>query len=124
MMNILVVDDEPYMIRVIQATLGGERFDIQTATSGVEAIEKIQEQQPNLLILDVVMPEMSGIETMEALKKLGLLNRFPIILLTGKGVSTLPEDIIDTANAIVMTKPFSPTELKLAIDWMTSKPMS
>ena len=120
MRNILIVDDEPYMIRVVQATLSGERFDIRTATSGKEAIEKIQEQRPNLLILDVIMPEMSGIETMEELKKLGLLNRFPIILLTGKGQSTLTEDIIETANAMVMTKPFSPTELKQAIDWMAS----
>ena len=124
MRNILIVDDEPYMTRVVKATLGSESFDIRTAISGMEALEKIQEQEPNLLILDVVMPEMSGIETMEALKKLGLLNRFPIILLTGKGVSTLPEDIIENANAIVMTKPFSPIELKQAIDWMISEPMS
>ena len=124
MRNILIVDDEPYMIRVVQATLSGERFDIRTATSGKEAIEKIQEQRPNLLILDVIMPEMSGIETMEELKKLGLLNRFPIILLTGKGQSTLTEDIIETANAMVMTKPFSPTELKQAIDWMASEQMT
>lgn len=121
-MNILVVDDEPYMIRVIQATLGEQHFDIRTATSGIEALEKIKEQQPNLLILDVIMPEMSGIEMMEELKNLGLLNRFPIILLTGKGVSTLPVEVINSTNAIVMTKPFSPMELKQAIEWMTSNP--
>jgi len=121
--NILIVDDEPYMVRVVKMTLEGKNFELRTATSGQEAIEKIKEQQPDLMILDVVMPEMNGIEMMEQLHELGLLVRFPIILLTGKGQSTLNDEIIKTANATIITKPFSPIELKQAINWIISEPM-
>jgi CheY-like chemotaxis protein len=123
MKNILIVDDEPYMTRVVQVTLMGKGFELRTAHSGKDALERIQEQIPDLIILDVLMPEMSGIETMHQLDQLGLLNRIPIILLTGKGQSTLTDDIISRANATVMSKPFSPTELKQAVDWLISEPM-
>lgn len=120
--NILIVDDEPYMMRIVEVTIQNKGFEIRKAQSGREALEAIKEIMPELLILDVVMPEMSGIELLHELKALGIHKRFPIILLTGKGHTLGNENIIEETNVTVMQKPFSPIEMQQAIEWLTSEP--
>jgi two-component system KDP operon response regulator KdpE len=65
---ILVVDDEPRMVRFVRMNLDLEGYQVAEATSGMEALEKVRDELPDLVLLDVMMPEMDGFETLARLR--------------------------------------------------------
>jgi two-component system KDP operon response regulator KdpE len=105
---ILVVDDESRMIRFVRMNLELEGFQVAEAGSGMEALEKIRDELPDLVLLDVMMPEMDGFETLGRLREISTV---PVIMLTVKG------DEVDRIRGLELgaddyvTKPFSPREL-------------
>ena len=105
---VLVVDDEPRMINFIRMNLEIERFQVISAKDGLEAVRKTREMLPDCVLLDVMMPEMDGFETLRSIREESTV---PVIMLTArndeedkvKGLSLGADDYI--------TKPFSPREL-------------
>src|SRR5262249_61370918 len=79
---ILVVDDEPQILRVMRASLPARGFEVITAGSGQEALDILQKEMPDLIILDLVMPEMSGLEVCRFVRT---FSSVPILVLSAKG---------------------------------------
>jgi len=111
MKKILLVDDEAHILNIIKFNLKKKGYDITTANNGSEALEKIKECIPDLMIIDVMMPIMSGYDVCKELKKNDKYNDMPIIMLSAKSQA----DDIDTAKELgvteYLTKPFSPMML-------------
>lgn len=110
---ILVVDDEEAVRSVIVEALRVEGFEVREAQSGQEALEQITLDPPDLLIVDVLMPEMDGFTLCQKIRALPEpLNGLPIILLTALD-TTLGRQVGQEAGAdLYLTKPFSPRQLR------------
>jgi two-component system KDP operon response regulator KdpE len=106
--KILVVDDELQIIKFITMNLEAEGFRVLSAHDGYEALEKVTRELPDLVILDVMMPDMDGFET---LKKIRELSSVPVIFLSVKGQEFDRVHGLDLGADDYMTKPFSPREL-------------
>lgn len=107
-MNILVVDDEKLIRSVIKDYLLNEKFMVYEAENGEEALRAFKEEKINLVILDVMMPKMDGIET---LKELRTISEVPVIMLTAIKEETDKIHSFDLGVDDYVTKPFSPKEL-------------
>ena len=111
-MKILVVDDEALLVKGIRFNLQNEGYDVITGSDGLEAVKAVQEQAPDLVVLDVMMPEMDGLT---ACSKIREFSNIPIIMLTAK------TDDMDRIMGLeygaddYLTKPFNILELKLRV---------
>ncbi len=85
MHKILIVDDEPDILEFVGYNLKKEGYSIHTASTGKEAIESALKYQPDLILLDIMLPEMEGIEVCEEIRKIPLLSRTTIAFLTARG---------------------------------------
>ena len=111
-MKILVVDDEALLVKGIRFNLKSEGYDVITGSNGQEAVEKAQKEQPDLIVLDVMMPVMDGLT---ACSKIREFSDVPIILLTAK-VEDMDKLIgFDHGADDYLTKPFNILELKARI---------
>lgn len=109
--RILVVDDTPANIQTLAATLKEKGYQISVATNGKQALEVLKRVQPDLILLDVMMPEMDGFETCRQLKASGQWRQIPVIFLTAK---TETEDIVrgfELGAVDYVGKPFNAHEL-------------
>ncbi|MCK4403318.1 MAG: response regulator transcription factor [Dehalococcoidia bacterium] len=106
--TILVVDDEPRIIEAVAMNLELEGYQVSGTSNGYEALKKLTEELPELVILDVMMPEMDGFET---LKKIREVSTVPVIMLTVKGEEIDKVKGLDLGADDYVTKPFSPKEL-------------
>ena len=105
---ILVVDDEPRIIEAVAMNLELEGYYVSSASNGYEALKKLTKEVPDLVILDVMMPEMDGFET---LRKIREVSTVPVVMLTVKGEETDKVKGLDLGADDYVTKPFSPKEL-------------
>jgi two-component system KDP operon response regulator KdpE len=105
---ILVVDDEARMVRFVRMNLELEGYQVSEAGSGIEALEKVRDDLPDLVLLDVMMPEMDGFETLERLREISTV---PVIMLTVKGDEEDRIRGLELGADDYVTKPFSPREL-------------
>ena len=80
--RVLVVDDTDANVRLLTAQLEADYFEVSTARSGLEALRKAQEEQPDVILLDVMMPGLNGFETCRRLKAMSETQHIPIILIT------------------------------------------
>jgi two-component system alkaline phosphatase synthesis response regulator PhoP/two-component system response regulator VicR len=111
MPRILAVDDEPNIVRLIQVNLERQGYQVETANNGAQALAKIRDRRPDLLVSDVMMPEMGGFELLKNIRMDPVLQDLPVIMLTAK---TQDKDIMEgyTHGAdMYLTKPFNPIEL-------------
>jgi len=106
--RILVVDDEPRIVEAVSMNLELEGYQISGTSNGDEALKKLTEELPDLIILDVMMPEMDGFET---LRKIREVSTVPVIMLTVKGEEIDKVKGLDLGADDYVTKPFSPREL-------------
>ena len=109
--KILVVDDEMYIVNILDFTLGSEGFKVVSAANGEEALRKALEINPDLILLDVMMPKIDGYEVCRALKAKEETKHIPVILLTAKDRDADREKGREVGADLYMTKPFSPTRL-------------
>ena len=109
--GILVVDDEPYVIRSLTFVLQKEGYDVSSAVNGEEAMAKVRESKPNLMFLDVMMPKKNGYEVCQEIKNDSGLSDIYIIMLTAKGQEADREKGLDLGANEFMTKPFSPARV-------------
>ncbi len=105
--KILVVDDEPNVIRSLTFVLEKEGYDVSSATNGEGAMAKIQESKPDLMFLDVMMPKKNGYEVCKEVKSNPSLSDIHIIMLTAKGQQADREKGLNAGADEFMTKPFS-----------------
>ncbi len=106
--RILVVDDEPKLLELVRWILERNDFEVIEAQSGREALEKIQEHIPSLVLLDVMMPDMNGFETLREIRK---LSNVPVIMLTVQASETDKVHGLELGADDYITKPFSHREL-------------
>ena len=83
--NILMVDDEPDIVELVNYNLGKDNYDVLSVTSGEEALVKIHTSPPDLIILDLMLPKMNGMEVCAALKQDPQYRQIPIIIFTAQG---------------------------------------
>ncbi len=107
--TILVIDDEPDFVAVLKSRLEAHNFDVQTAFDGYEGLQRIEKQKPNLIILDIEMPEMDGYTFVLEFKKKYTMKDIPIIVLTAKDEL---QDIFELEGIhSYLTKPFEHEDL-------------
>ena len=111
-MKILVVDDEALLVKGIRFNLQNEGYEVITGSDGLEAVRLVQEQHPDLVVLDVMMPNMDG---MTACSKIREFSDIPIILLTAKTDDMDKLMGFDHGADDYLTKPFNILELKARI---------
>lgn len=109
--RILVVDDESYILHILDFSLGAEGFDVITAPNGEKAVEKARQLQPDLIVLDIMMPVLDGYETCRRLKQQPETREIPVLLLTAKGREVDKRLGFDVGAVDYIVKPFSPTRL-------------
>lgn len=112
---ILVVDDNPQNLQFLGEVLSSKNYRIGIAQNGVKALESVQFDQPDLILLDVMMPKMDGFETCKRLKQNPSTKQIPVVFLTAK---VEHEDVVkgfELGAVDYITKPFNPTELLVRI---------
>jgi two-component system KDP operon response regulator KdpE len=105
---VLVVDDEPRMIHFIRLNLEHDGFEVSEATSGSQALEALRDKLPDLILLDVMMPDLDGFETLQLIREISTV---PVIMLTAKGEEDDRVRGLELGADDYITKPFSPREL-------------
>ncbi len=105
---ILIVDDEPRMIQFIRMNLELEGYRVTQASNGLEALNKVRDELPDLVLLDVMMPELDGFETLRMLRE---ISSVPVIMLTVKADEDDKVKGLGLGADDYVTKPFSPREL-------------
>jgi DNA-binding response OmpR family regulator len=105
---ILVVDDEPRMIHFIRLNLEHDGFEVVEAANGLLALQQVRDRLPDLVLLDVAMPELDGFETLRMLREISTI---PVIMLTARGDEDDRVRGLELGADDYVTKPFSPREL-------------
>lgn len=106
--KILIVDDEAQITRVLRASLKAHRYDVRTAADGISALDTFHDWQPDLIITDLQMPEMDGIEFCREIRKISVV---PIIVLSVRGQERTKVEALDAGADDYVTKPFGMEEL-------------
>jgi CheY-like chemotaxis protein len=109
--KILIVDDEPHMLRVTELSLKKGGYDLLSARNGRQAVDLARQHLPNLIVMDLLMPEMDGLAALRALKQDPSTAGIPVIMLTARGHVMTRQDAEGAGVAAFLTKPFSPTQL-------------
>src|SRR5665811_945931 len=102
--KVLIVDDEPSILGAIRETIA-EDYDVATATNGKEALEVLNTFMPDVILLDVAMPEMDGFETFDRIKKMGLGIKIPVMFLTARAQIMDIEKGLGTVSYTHLTLP-------------------
>lgn len=113
--RILVVDDEPGIVDIAKANLEGYGYSVIAAYDGVEALRLIKSEKPDLVVLDILMPEIDGWDVLEEIESQPEFSGIPVIMLTARASD---EDVLrglETGAVEYMTKPFYPQDLVAVI---------
>jgi len=111
--RVLVVDDEPRVLKFLELKLKATGYGVLTANNGFEALEQVEAQEPDLVVLDVLMPKKDGFET---LKELRAFSSVPVIILSAKEANTDKVRGLELGADDYLAKPFSPDELVARIE--------
>ena len=110
---ILVVDDEPSIVRLARAKLQADGYAVITAARGAQAIKLLDDERPDLVLLDLMMPEMDGFET---LRRMRTVSSIPVIMLTARGSDADKLRGFESGVDDYITKPFNPDELSARVN--------
>ena len=113
--RILVVDDEPDLLELVRVNLSQAGFEVETAETGRQALERARRSAPDLLILDLMLPDLSGTEVCRHLRADSSLKDIPIIMLTARADEVDRVVGLEIGADDYVTKPFSPRELTLRV---------
>ena len=111
MSKVIVIDDEPFILMMIEDKLKKAKIDVLTLRESRNALEVIKREKPELIILDWMMPELSGIDLCRIIKADPELKEIPIFILTAKGQDSDEQIGIQCGASRYITKPFSPKSL-------------
>ena len=118
MTRVLVVDDEPQILRALRINLHARQYDVVTAGSGRGALEAATDAHPDLVILDLGLPDMDGVDVIRSLRR---WTQVPIVILSGRMNSAAKVDALDAGADDYVTKPFSVEELLARIRAVTRR---
>ncbi len=110
MRPVLVIEDDPSVRGLLQTLLVAEGYDVVTASDGLAGLGKASSEQPALLLLDLVMPDLGGLRVLEQLRQDPVLSQIPVIVVTGQ-IEAVPlaQDLLGDDNVVL--KPFGVGEL-------------
>ncbi|MBM7648727.1 CheY-like chemotaxis protein [Bacillus ectoiniformans] len=114
MKKILVVDDEEILRMLILDTLEDLGYEVEEAEDGQEALEKVEQLEYDLMILDYMMPNVTGIEVIERLPD-SIKAKLPVLMLTAKAQVADRQEVLDKGADYFMAKPFSPSDLESVV---------
>ncbi|MBO6826761.1 MAG: phosphate regulon transcriptional regulator PhoB [Sneathiella sp.] len=114
-MKILIVEDEPSMVELLRYNLESEGFQVSSALDGEEAWLSIEEQKPDMVLLDWMLPKLSGIEICRRLRRDQEFRNLPVIMITARGEESDRVRGLDVGADDYVSKPFSPAELMARI---------
>jgi DNA-binding response OmpR family regulator len=109
--TVLVVDDDPVILKLLEVNFEMEGFTVLVARDGEEGIEVARADQPDLIVSDIMMPKVSGLELVTALKGDPTTSEIPIILLSAKAQNADVRSGLDAGADDYVTKPFEPLDL-------------
>jgi DNA-binding response OmpR family regulator len=112
-MKILVAEDEPVLLKIIELRLKKEGYTILSAHNGREALAQIEEEQPDLIITDIMMPYSSGLEIISKVKQQE--KKMHVIVLSAMGKENVVLEAFNLGADDFITKPFSPNELAMRV---------
>jgi two-component system KDP operon response regulator KdpE len=118
MTRVLVVDDEPQILRALRINLHARQYDVVTADSGRGALDAATDAHPDLVILDLGLPDMDGVDVIRSLRR---WTKIPIVILSGRMNSAAKVDALDAGADDYVTKPFSVEELLARIRAVTRR---
>src|SRR5260370_11539440 len=113
--KILVVDDEPDALQLVEFNLKAAGYEVVTATDGAEALQAARAVAPNLIVLDLMLPEVDGLEVCKILRRDQRASAIPILMLTAKAAEIDRVLGLELGADDYVTKPFSPRELVLRV---------
>ncbi|MGB0621699.1 MAG: response regulator [Myxococcota bacterium] len=113
--HILVVDDEPDILELTRFALSQDGFDVETAATGEEALEQLRRRRPDLVVLDLMLPDRPGTEVCRTMRGLPELSDVPVIMLTARSDEVDRIVGFELGADDYVTKPFSPRELCLRV---------
>jgi len=106
--RILIIDDDPQLRESVTIVLNTQEYDVQAAPNGKEGIAKVSERAPDLIVLDVNLPDMLGFEVVREVRR---FSNVPVLMLTGRAESSDIVSGLDSGADDYLTKPFKPDEL-------------
>jgi len=109
--RILVVDDEIYIVHILEFSLTMEGYTVLTASDGEEALKMIEQERPDLVVLDIMMPKLDGYEVCRRLRQDEQFGNLPVILLSAKGRPVDRDAGLQAGADDYIAKPFSPRRL-------------
>ncbi len=109
--RILVVDDEIYIVHILEFTLTMEGYEVLTAADGEEALRRVEQDRPDLVVLDIMMPKLDGYEVLRHIRGDEEFKQLPVILLSAKGRPIDREMGLEVGADDYIVKPFSPRRL-------------
>ena len=109
--TVLVVDDDPVILRLLEVNFEMEGYAVRTATDGIEGLQVAKVEAPDVIVSDVMMPRMSGLELVRGLKDDPTTARIPVILLSAKAQASDIRAGLDAGADDYVTKPFEPLDL-------------
>ena len=116
--KILAVDDEKSIVMVIRVNLEFEGYEVMEAYDGVQALELIAEEKPDLIVLDIMMPEMDGWKVLSHIRENPETEDLPVVMLTALTQDRDIEEATMLGADVYLTKPFEPEELVLTVKRM------
>ena len=118
--TVLTIEDQADIRRLIRMTLEFKGFRVLEAANGPEGLQLARSQQPDLILLDVMMPGMDGLTVSQTLADDAALQRTPVIMLSALGTADAVQAGLQTGARAYLVKPFSPWELVALVDKLTA----
>lgn len=109
--TILVVDDEPDVVALLETTLTGEGFEVHSAYDGISALDICNTEKPDIVLLDIMMPMMSGYEVLEQIKANPITQNIPVLCISSAHTPEARAQSFRLGAAEMIKKPFFPKEL-------------
>ncbi|MDX1960738.1 MAG: response regulator [Leptospiraceae bacterium] len=121
MKKILIVDDQPQISKILNDILIKSGYTTEMAFDGLVGVQKAKQIKPDIIIMDVMMPVMSGFEACKQIKADSSTSKIPIVFLTAKGQEDDEEEAIKLGATAFITKPFSPKSVLALIEKIIGK---
>lgn len=122
MARILLIEDEPSIQRLIGYALGTRGHDVIVAPDGAQGLEQAEKQPPDLILLDMVMPEVGGMEVLSALRADSRLRKIPVLIVTASAQKEEAERAMEMGAAGYLVKPFHVLDLQERVEGLLSEP--
>ena len=113
--KVLLIDDDAMVIELVKASLHGSEFEVLTASDGESGIEEARKMKPDVILLDIMMPNLDGLTTCNYLKKIPETKNIPIIFLSAKKTDVGHKVAMSTGASDYIIKPFDPEDLLIRL---------